>query len=174
VTLAIALPSRGTLAERLRPLAPALIAALLFAAIGVEVMTLAAWMPDTLRKWWNPDRYGYGDFDMFYRDSKAGAPTGQYNVGIAFLMRGLTWMDMRTAYQTWVILNAAAMAGVAWLAQRPVRSLAAKVAVALCSRSRRRSGCCASGTSLPYWRCSRSAGCCWSTAVPCWPAASSG
>lgn len=131
VTLAIALPSRGTLAERLRPFGPALIAALLFAAIGVEVMTLAAWMPDTLRKWWNPDRYGYGDFDMFYQDSKAGAPTGQYNVGIAFLMRGLTWMDIRTAYQTWVILNAAAMAGVAWLAQRPVRSLAAKAAVAL-------------------------------------------
>lgn len=131
MTLVIPLPTPRSLTERLRPVAPALVTALLFAAIGVELMTLAAWLPETLRKWWNPDRYGYGDFSMFYRDSKAGAPTGQYNVGIAFLMRGLTWMDMRTAYQAWVALNAAAMAGVAWLAQRPVRSIPAKVAVAL-------------------------------------------
>lgn len=120
-----------TLTQRLRPLAPLAVTALLFAAIGVEVMTLAAWLPETFRKWWDPGHYGFGDFEMFYQDSKAGAPTGQYNVGIAFLMRGLTWMDMRTAYEAWVALNAAAMAGVAWLAQRPVRSLPGKVAVAL-------------------------------------------
>jgi hypothetical protein len=131
MTLALALPSRRSVIERLRPFTPALVTCLLFAVIGIELMTLTAWMPDTLKKWWDPGRYGYGDFDMFYQDAKAGAPTGQYNVGIAFLMRGLTWMDMRTAYQVWVALNFAVMAGVAWLAQRPVRSLSGKAAVAL-------------------------------------------
>ncbi|HXF52467.1 MAG TPA: glycosyltransferase family 87 protein [Dehalococcoidia bacterium] len=131
MTLALAIPRPRTLVERVRPMAPALVTGLLFAAIGVELMTLAAWMPDTVRKWWDPDRYGYSDFDMFYLDSKAGAPTGQYNVGIAFVMKSLTWLDMRTAYQVYVAVNFAAMLGVAYLAQRGVRSLPAKTAVVL-------------------------------------------
>lgn len=108
-----------------------IVTGLVFAAIGVEVMTLAAWLPETARKWWDPDRYGYSDFDMFYLDSKAGAPTGQYNVGIAFLMKSLTWLDMRTAYQVYVAVNFAAMLGVALLAQRAVRSLPVKTAIVL-------------------------------------------
>ncbi len=131
MTLALSVPRPHALSERLRPMAPALVTGLLFAAIGVELMTLAAWMPDTVRKWWDPDRFGYSDFDMFYLDSKAGAPTGQYNVGIAFLMKSLTWLDMRTAYQVYVAVNFAAMLGVAYLAQRGARSLPAKTAVVL-------------------------------------------
>lgn len=131
MSIALSFPRTPAVTRRLAACGPAVVAALLFAGIGVELMALAAWTPETLRKWWNPERYGYGDFDMFYLDSKAAAPTGQYNVGIAFLMRSLTWLDMRTAYQVYVAANFAAMVAVAYLAQRPLRSLPAKAAVVL-------------------------------------------
>jgi hypothetical protein len=35
---------------------------LLFLAIGIELLVLATWAPDTLRVWSDPETHGYGDF----------------------------------------------------------------------------------------------------------------
>lgn len=105
--------------------------ALLFAAIGVELMVLVAWLPDTLGVWFRPDKNGYGDFPIFYRNASNFYLNGFYSPGLAVLMHPLTYLGMRAAFGVYFGINVAALAGVAYLAQRPVESLPAKVAVAL-------------------------------------------
>jgi len=105
--------------------------ALLFAAIGVEVMVLVAWLPDTLGVWFHPDKNGYGDFPVFYRNASGFYLNGFYSPGLAVLMHPLTYLGMRAAFGVYFGINVAALAGVAYIAQRPMKSLPAKVAVAL-------------------------------------------
>ena len=52
---------------RLRPTA---LLFLLWAAIGIELTVLAAWLPDTMRVWLHPDTAGYGDFPSFYQNAR--------------------------------------------------------------------------------------------------------
>lgn len=103
----------------------------LFAAIGVELMVLVAWLPDTLGVWFRPDKNGYGDFPMFYRNASGFYLNGFYSPGLAVLMHPLTYLGMRAAFGVYFGINVAALTGVAYLAQRPVASMAGKLAVAL-------------------------------------------
>ena len=128
-SIPIAFPRRTELrVENLRRLA---VPALLFAAIGVELMVLVAWLPDTLGVWFRPDKNGYGDFPIFYRNASGFYLNGFYSPGLAVLMHPLTYLGMRAAFGVYFGINVAALAGVAYLAQRPVASLPGKVAVAL-------------------------------------------
>ena len=115
--------------ERVATLRPLLLPFLLFAVIGIELMTLAAWLPDTFWVWWNVENVG--DFQGFYQNAASSKPTNLYSPGLAFLVRPLTWLDMATAFQVYVGINFAATLGVAYLAQRGVRSFEARVAVFL-------------------------------------------
>ena len=116
-----------TLADVRRVLVPALI----FAAIGVELMVLAAWLPDTLGVWFQPDKNGYGDFPVFYRNASGFYLNGFYSPGLAVLMHPLTYLGMRAAFGVYFGINVAALAGVAYIAQRSVDSMPAKVSVVL-------------------------------------------
>lgn len=116
-----------TIADARRILVPALI----FAAIGVELMVLAAWLPDTLGVWFQPDKNGYGDFPVFYRNASGFYLNGFYSPGLAVLMHPLTYLGMRAAFGVYVGINVAALAGVAFLAQRSVVAVPTKVAVVL-------------------------------------------
>ncbi len=105
--------------------------ALAFAAIGVEAMVLIAWLPDTLGVWFHPDKNGYGDFLVFYRNADEFYLNAFYSPGLAVLMHPLTYLGMPAAFAVYVGINVAALAGVAYLAQRAVASWPAKVAVVL-------------------------------------------
>ncbi len=122
---AIGLSTWRTDVARLRPLLPFV----LFAVIGIELMTLVAWLPDTFRVWWNVD--DVGDFAGFYKNASSSSPTNLYSTGLTFLMRPLTWLEMTPAFRIYFAINAAATLGVAYLAQRGVRSIEARVAVFL-------------------------------------------
>ena len=122
---AIGLSTWRTDVARLRPLLPFV----LFVVIGIELMTLVAWLPDTFRVWWNVD--DVGDFRAFYENASSSSPTNLYGTGLTFLMRPLTWLDMAPAFRIYFAINAAATLGVAYLAQRGVRSVEARVAVFL-------------------------------------------
>lgn len=104
---------------------------LLFAAVGVELAVLATWLPDTLGSWLNPDKNGYGDFPLFYRNAETFSLNALYSPGLAVLMHPLTYVGQRPAFAIYVAVNIAALCGVAFLAQRGVGSVPAKVAIAL-------------------------------------------
>ncbi len=104
---------------------------LLFAAIGIELMALVAWLPDTFDVWFRPDTAGYGDFPIFYRQGQAYGLNATYSPGLAILMHPLASFSMRVAFMIYTGVNVAALLGVAFIAQRSVQSMPAKVAVAL-------------------------------------------
>ena len=110
---------------------PAVIKFLLFAAIGIELMALAAWLPDTLGRWISPNAAGISDFTVFYNNAESANAVGMYSSGLVLLMRPLTWLNLTAAYQVYFAINASALLAVAYLAQRPVQRPEAKVAVFL-------------------------------------------
>ena len=110
---------------------PAVIKFLLFAAIGIELMALAAWLPDTLGRWVSPNAAGISDFTVFYNNAESANAVGMYSSGLVLLMRPLTWLNLTAAYQVYFAINASALLAVAYLAQRPVQRPEAKVAVFL-------------------------------------------
>ena len=117
--------------ERYAPLRRALPEFLLFAAIGIELMALVAWIPDTLDVWFRPDTSGYGDFPIFYRQAQAFSLNATYSPGLGVLMHPLAHFSMRVAFMIYTGVNVAAVLGIAFVAQRSVTSAPAKVAVAL-------------------------------------------
>jgi hypothetical protein len=117
--------------ERFAAMMPILTPFLLFAVIGIELMTLASWLPDTLRIWWSPEVGKLGDFEFFYSKAESPATLNQYSPGLILLMKPLAALDLLTAFQVYFAINAAALLGVAYLAQRAVQSPAAKLAVFL-------------------------------------------
>jgi hypothetical protein len=123
-------PVRHT-ALRVESLLRLVVPALLYATIGVELMVLVAWLPDTLGVWFRPDKNGYGDFPVFYRNASGFYLNGFYSPGLAVLMHPLTYLGMRAAFGVYFGINVAALAGVAYLAQRPVAALPGKAAMAL-------------------------------------------
>ncbi len=112
----------------MRRIAPEL---LLFAAIGIELVVLAAWLPDTFDVWFRPDTAGYGDFPIFYRQGQHFSLNATYSPGLGVLMHPLAYFSMRVAFMIYTGVNVAAVLGVAFVAQRSVKSLPAKAAVAL-------------------------------------------
>ncbi len=128
-SIAIAPPRRSALT--FADLRSVVVPALLFATIGVELMMLVAWLPDTLGVWFRPVENGYGDFPLFYRNASAFYLNGFYSPGLAVLMHPLTYLGMRAAFGVYFGINVAALAGVAFIAQRSAGSAPAKVAVVL-------------------------------------------
>jgi hypothetical protein len=121
--------SRSPLArfDALRRFAPAL----LFAAIGIELLVLRTWLPDTLDVWFHPDTAGYGDFPAFYRAAQHISLNATYSPGLSALMYPLTYLSQRVAFQIYFGVNVAALLGIAAIAQSTVTSWPAKLAVAL-------------------------------------------
>jgi hypothetical protein len=106
-------------------------AALLFAAIGIEIVVLLSWAPDTLGSWLNPGKNGYGDFPIFYNNARTFSFNALYSPGLAVLMHPLTYMGERPAFGVYTGVNILALAAVAFIAQRAVASWPAKVAIVL-------------------------------------------
>ncbi len=117
--------------ERFDELRPHIIRVILFLAIGIELMTLVTWLPETLRVWWGANPGEMGDFEIFYRKAASSTPLNQYSPGLIFLMRPLSFLGLAPAFQVYTAVNVAALLAVAYLAQRPVRSLEARVVVFL-------------------------------------------
>ena len=65
---------------------PLVVKFLLFAAIGVELMTLAAWLPDTLGNWISPNAATISDFTVFYNNAESANAVGMYSSGLVLLM----------------------------------------------------------------------------------------
>ncbi|HYM15532.1 MAG TPA: glycosyltransferase family 87 protein [Dehalococcoidia bacterium] len=116
------------LASRLCALAPLL---LLCAAVGAELVVLVAWLPDTLRVWFHPDRAGFGDFPVFFRQGRTFYLNATYSPGLAVVMHPLSRFSMAHAFMIYTAVNVAALFGIAFAAQAGVRSLPAKAAMAL-------------------------------------------
>jgi hypothetical protein len=104
---------------------------LVYAAIGAELLTMHEWAPQTLRVWADPARFGYGDFDHFYESSRTLSFAGTYNPALGVLLHPLTYLSMATAFRIYFGVNVAALAGIAFLAQRRAESLPLRVAIVL-------------------------------------------
>jgi hypothetical protein len=103
----------------------------LFAVVGIELMVLVTWTPDTLRVWFDPETHGYGDFRVFFENARRLSLTNMYSPGLPLLMHPLTKLSMPVAFAVYTAINVAALTAIAFLAQRAVTSLPAKVVVAL-------------------------------------------
>jgi hypothetical protein len=105
--------------------------ALIFAAIGAELLALVALLPLTVDIWRDPALYGHGDFKHFYEASRSLSLSGTYNPALAVLLRPLTYLGLTRAFQVYFALNVAALLSVAYLAQRAVEAPHARLAMAL-------------------------------------------
>lgn len=132
--MTIALPNARLHMERLaRPERARTIAftLILCAIIGIEAMALVAWLPATFDVWLHPAAHGYGDFDNFYESARTLSPSNAYNPALGAALHPLTYLGLDTAFRVYVALNAAAVCGIAFIAQRGVASYPAKAAVVL-------------------------------------------
>ncbi len=106
----------------------ALISAFLFAAIGVELAVLVAWLPDTLRHLKAGDP---GDFRNLYGPASHLRLIGMYSPALTLLLYPLSPLSVHNAYRVMFCADAASAVAIAWLAQRAVRSRESRVAAAL-------------------------------------------
>jgi hypothetical protein len=110
--------------------------ALLFLA-GVELAVMVAWLPDTLRQWWNAgplapsDERPMGDWQVFYAYAKALDANGLYNPILPVMQHPFTWLPIEAGYRLYVGIGALCVLTTAFLAQRSVTSLEARLAVVL-------------------------------------------
>jgi len=110
------------------PLAKPLAQLAMLAAIGVELAVLAAYLPDTLDHGWNGPT---SDFHNLYVRARGLELMGLYSPALTLLLYPLARLPEMPAFRVFFALNAAALLGVACLAQRPFSAPAARVAVAL-------------------------------------------
>ena len=113
---------------RLPRLAPYWASVLLYAAIGVEIAMLAAWLPGTLDSAWNEPN---GDFRNLYEPARDLSLVGLYSPFLAPLLHPLTYLGELRAFRAVFFLNALSLLILAWIAQRPLPNIEAKLAVAL-------------------------------------------
>ena len=99
-----------------------------YAAIGAELAMLIAWLPDTLDYAWNRPN---GDFRNLYEPARDLSLVGLYSPFLAPLLHPITYLGELGAFRAVFALNALSLGAVAWIAQRPVRTVEAKAAVAL-------------------------------------------
>jgi hypothetical protein len=123
-----ALARRRTAAARLArwsELGPALLLAL----VGVELAALVALLPDTVAIW----REGRPspDFQLLLNAARDLKPNGLYSPGLSLLLYPLTLLDQASAYRVYTGLGALAVVAIAYLAQRGIRPVEARMAVAL-------------------------------------------
>lgn len=127
----LAPPLAPTSTTRVRSTMRTLAPLAVWLAIGVELVVIATWWPDTLRVWFDPETRGYGDFPVFYENARTFSLNALYSPALAVIMHPLTYLEMRLAFGIYFGINVAALAVIAFVAQRPVRGAPAKIAVAL-------------------------------------------
>jgi len=103
--------------------------ALLLALVGIEVAALVALLPDTVSIWWQGKPSP--DFQLLLNAARDLKPNGLYSPGLSLLLYPLTFLDEANAYRVYTALGALAVAAIAYLAQRGIRPVEARVAVAL-------------------------------------------
>jgi len=103
--------------------------ALLLALVGIEVAALVALLPDTVSIW----REGRPspDFQLLLNAARDLKPNGLYSPGLSLLLYPLTFLDEANAYRVYAALGALAVVAIAYIAQRGIRPVEARVAVAL-------------------------------------------
>jgi len=108
---------------------PELSSALLLALVGIELAALVALLPDTVAIW----REGRPspDFQLLLNAARDLKPNGLYSPGLSLLLYPLTLLDEVNAYRVYTGLGALAVVAVAYLAQRGIRPVEARLAVAL-------------------------------------------
>jgi len=124
-----ALARRRTAAARLAWW-PELSPALLLALVGIELAALVALLPDTTAIWWQGKPSP--DFQLLLNAARDLKPLiGLYSPGLSLLVYPLTLLDEADAYRVYTGLGALAVVAIAYLAQRGIRPIEARVAVAL-------------------------------------------
>jgi hypothetical protein len=108
---------------------PELSSALLLALIGIEAAALVALLPDTVAIWWQGKPSP--DFQLLLNAARDLKPNGLYSPGLSILLYPLTLLDQANAYRVYTALGMLAVVAVAYLAQRGIRPVEARVAVAL-------------------------------------------
>ena len=108
---------------------PELSSALLLALVGIELAVLVALLPDTATIWWQGKPSP--DFQLLLNAARDLKPNGLYSPGLSLLLYPLTLLDQANAYRVYTALGALAVVAVAYLAQRGIRPIEARVAVAL-------------------------------------------
>jgi hypothetical protein len=103
--------------------------ALLLALVGIELAALVALLPDTVAIWWQ-GKPG-PDFQLLLNAARDLKPNGLYSPGLSLLLYPLTLLGEATAYRVYTGLGMLAMVAIAYLAQRGIRPVEARVAVAL-------------------------------------------
>jgi hypothetical protein len=103
--------------------------ALLLALVGIEVAALVALLPDTMAIWWQGKPSP--DFQLLLNAARDLKPNGLYSPGLSILLYPLTLLDEANAYRVYTGLGALAVVAIAYLAQRGIRPVEARVAVAL-------------------------------------------
>ncbi|MHB8377428.1 MAG: glycosyltransferase family 87 protein [Dehalococcoidia bacterium] len=144
----LALPTvRRLPAPSARLLRMATAGALLLVA-GIEIGVLLTMLPGTLAQWWHAgklvpaDPRPLGDWPIFYNAGHdlsfrlhlmtgAWQRSGLYSPGMGIVFFPFGRLPMDVAYRLYVALGAGAVLGVAYLAQRPLRTLESRLAVAL-------------------------------------------
>ena len=108
---------------------PDLSLALLVGLIGIEVAALVALLPDTMSIW----RQGKPspDFQLLLSAARDLKPNGLYSPGLSILLYPLTLLSEATAYRVFTGLGMLAVLAVAYLAQRGIRPVEGRLAVAL-------------------------------------------
>ena len=109
---------------------PELSPALLLALVGIEVAALVALLPDTMAIWWQGKPSP--DFQLLLNAARDLKPLmGLYSPGLSLLVYPLTLLDEASAFRVYTGLGAVAVVAIAYLAQRGIRPIEARVAVAL-------------------------------------------
>jgi hypothetical protein len=108
---------------------PELSSALLLALVGIELAALVALLPDTVAIW--QEGRPSPDFQLLLNAARDLKPNGLYSPGLSLLLYPLTLLDQANAYRVYTGLGALAVVAVAYLAQRGIRPIEARVAVAL-------------------------------------------
>lgn len=106
-----------------------LTSALLLALVGIEVAALVALLPDTVSIWWQGKPSP--DFQLLLNAARDLKPNGLYSPGLSLLLYPLTLLDEANAYRVYAGLGALAVLAVAYLAQRGIRPVEARMAVTL-------------------------------------------
>ncbi|MBF6600633.1 MAG: DUF2029 domain-containing protein [Dehalococcoidia bacterium] len=126
--IATELRARDALPTLWRAAAPVALRCALLAAIGIELAVLAAWAPDTARRFVSAVPGDWGNLYVRARDLRV---MGLYSPVLTPLLFPISLAGINNGYRILFGLNVASALGIAWLAQRPLRSPEARAAAAL-------------------------------------------
>jgi hypothetical protein len=125
--LAARMPARSG-SPSLEAITPLAVRAALLVAIGVELAVLVAFVPDRATRYWAG---GPGDFWTLYVRARHLRLMGLYSPVLTPILYPISRAGLHAGFRIFFCLNVAALLTVAYIAQRPLRTLEARVATAL-------------------------------------------